>query len=245
MTRSDLAAYTAPQQAPTTIDYRGYQIDGMGPPSSGGSTVGEALNILAGYHLGGRDRGLALFRYLEASRLSFADRNRYLGDANFVDVPLRGLLSPTYAATRRCLIGTTALTSPVPPGNPHPPFGSACGDTAGSGGAGGDEGTSTNHITVADRFGNVVSYTNTIEQIAGDMHGDRRKRRVSEIGDRAERNADQEEEQQLGPEKPLRRTVPQRKEQRRDAHGVDGHEVTLEDHLSITSKGGLLSKGRH
>ena len=70
MTRSDLAAYTAPQQAPTTIDYRGYQIDGMGPPSSGGSTVGEALNILAGYHLGGRDRGLALFRYLEASRLS-------------------------------------------------------------------------------------------------------------------------------------------------------------------------------
>jgi gamma-glutamyltranspeptidase / glutathione hydrolase len=167
MTRSDLAAYTAPQQAPTTIDYRGYQIDGMGPPSSGGSTVGEALNILAGYHLGGRDRGLALFRYLEASRLSFADRNRYLGDANFGDVPLRGLLSPAYAATRRCLIGTTALTSPVPPGNPYPPFGSACGDTAASGGAGGDEGISTNHITVADRFGNVVSYTNTIEQIAG------------------------------------------------------------------------------
>jgi gamma-glutamyltranspeptidase/glutathione hydrolase len=167
MTQSDLAAYTAPEQAPTTIDYRGYQVDSMGPPSSGGSTVGEALNILAGYHLSGPDRGLALFRYLEASRLSYADRNRYLGDANFVDVPLGGLLSATYAATRRCLIGTTALTSPAPPGNPYPPFGSGCGDTAGSGGAGGDEGTSTNHITVADRFGNVVSYTNTIEQIAG------------------------------------------------------------------------------
>ena len=65
----------------------------MGPPSSGGSTVGEALNILEGYQPLGADRTQALHRYLEASRYAFADRGRYLGDPDFVDVPLRCLLS--------------------------------------------------------------------------------------------------------------------------------------------------------
>ena len=64
----------------------------MGPPSSGGSTVGEALNILEGYDLAARPRA-ALHLFIEASRLAFADRNAYLADPDFFDVPLAGLLS--------------------------------------------------------------------------------------------------------------------------------------------------------
>jgi gamma-glutamyltranspeptidase/glutathione hydrolase len=166
MTASDVAGYQAPLRAPTHVDYRGYDVYGMGPPSSGGSTVGEALNILEGFDLSGPDRALALHRYIEASRLAFADRNRWVGDPAYVDVPLDGLLSKDFAAERRCLIGPTAATSPVPSGDPHPPYDTTC--SGGSAPAAVDsEGTSTNHLVVADRFGNVVSYTTTIEQIAG------------------------------------------------------------------------------
>jgi gamma-glutamyltranspeptidase / glutathione hydrolase len=167
MTQSDLTAYTAPEREPTHVGYRGLDVYGMAPPSSGGSTVGEALNILGGFDLSGPDRALSLHRYLESSRLSFADRNRWIGDADFVSVPLQGLLSPGFAGERRCLIGPTALTSPVPPGSPFPPFSPTCpGSGAASAGSADDLG-STNHLTVADRWGNVVSYTNTIEQIGG------------------------------------------------------------------------------
>src|SRR6201998_3034965 len=97
----------------------------MAPPSSGGSTEGEILNILNGYRLGAEPRATALFHYLEASRLAYADRNAYVGDPRYVSVPLSGLLSPAFAATRRCLIHNQALVSPVAPGDPVPPFG-AC-----------------------------------------------------------------------------------------------------------------------
>ena len=72
----------------------------MGPPSSGGSTVGEALNILEGYDLAGLPTEV-LFRYL-GDLLAFADRNRWVGDPDFVNVPLRGLLSQGFADERRC-----------------------------------------------------------------------------------------------------------------------------------------------
>ena len=124
--------------------------------------MGEALNILQGFDLSDQDRALALHRYLEASRLAFADRNRWLGDPDYVCVPLDGLLSPAYATTRRSLIGPTALTSPVSPGNPGP-----CPATAVTSSPASDHPGSTNHLTVVDRWGNVVSYTNTIEQIGG------------------------------------------------------------------------------
>jgi gamma-glutamyltranspeptidase/glutathione hydrolase len=138
----------------------------MGPPSSGGSTVGEALNILEGYDLAASSRVQALFHYLEASRLAFADRNRWVGDPDYVDVPLRGLLSQGFADERRCLIGERANVSPVPPGDPFPPFGPGCaaGGVAVAGPAGPP---STTHLSVADRWGNVVSYTLTIEQTGG------------------------------------------------------------------------------
>jgi gamma-glutamyltranspeptidase/glutathione hydrolase len=162
MTAADLADYEVVQRAPTEIGYRGYQVFGMGPPSSGGSTVGEALNVLEGFDLAGSSREIVLHRMIEASKLSYADRNRYLGDPAFIDVPLTGLLSDDYAAQRRALIGSTALTTPVPPGDPEP-F-----DAAALAAVGAEkESPSTTHLTVSDRFGNVVSYTFTIEQIGG------------------------------------------------------------------------------
>ena len=165
MTEADLAAYRALDRPPTRVGYRGYQVYGMGPPSSGGSTVGEALNILEGYDLGGESYTQALFHYLEATRLAFADRNRWVGDPDYVDVPLRGLLSQGFADERRCLIGERANLSPVPPGDPFPPFGPGC--PAGVAVAGPAERPATTHLTVADRWGNVVSYTLTIEQTGG------------------------------------------------------------------------------
>jgi gamma-glutamyltranspeptidase / glutathione hydrolase len=166
MTEADLAAYRAPERAPTRVRYRGHQVYGMGPPSSGGSTVGEALNILEGYDLAGESRTQALFHYLEASRLAFADRNRWVGDPDFVDVPLRGLLSQAFADERRCLIGERANVSPVPPGDPFPPFGPGC-PAGGVAVAAPAERPATTHLSVADRWGNVVSYTLTIEQTGG------------------------------------------------------------------------------
>jgi len=163
MTTEDLSNYEVVARDPVATTYRGLQFFGMGPPSSGGSTVGESLNILEGFNLHDMTRTQALHRYLESTRLAYADRGKYLGDPDVVDVPLSGLLSKEFAAQRRALIGPTAAISPVPPGNPFP-FQQ---DVS----AGGDdtdrESVSTTHLTVADRWGNIVSYTFTIEQIGG------------------------------------------------------------------------------
>jgi gamma-glutamyltranspeptidase/glutathione hydrolase len=166
MRRADLARYVAIQRAPTRVVYRGLEVFGMPPPSSGGTTVGEALGILAGFDLGRSDRALALHRYLEASRLAFADRNRYVGDPAYVDVPVARLLSAGFAAQRRCAIGPVALAAPAAFGDPFAPLGGPC-PAAPAAQASVAEGPSTNHLVVSDREGNVVSYTSTIEQIAG------------------------------------------------------------------------------
>ena len=151
MTMRDLHSYAAVERAPTHVNYRGLDVYSMGPPSSGGSTVGEALNILEGYDLSSMSREEALHYYLEASRYSFADRNAYLADPAYVDVPLTGLLSDEYAATRRALITDTAAPGAVPPGDPHPYEGAE----------------TTTHLTTSDTSGNVVSYTFTIESTGG------------------------------------------------------------------------------
>jgi gamma-glutamyltranspeptidase/glutathione hydrolase len=169
MDPADLRAYTAPERAPVHTTYRGLDVYGMGPPSSGGSTIGEALNILEGYPLRTMSRADALHLELEASRLAFADRGAYLGDPSFVAVPLRGLLSKQFAATRRALIGDQAAASPVAPGDPAP-FGGAAGGPASRAGEPAATATregSTTHLTVADRDGDVVSYTFTLESIGG------------------------------------------------------------------------------
>src|SRR4030095_2064809 len=104
ITLGDLASYAAPERAPTRVGYRGLEVWGIGPPSSGGSTVGEALNILEGYPDLAANRTRALHLMLESSRFTFADRNAYLADPDFFDVPLEGLLSDSFTAERRELI---------------------------------------------------------------------------------------------------------------------------------------------
>ncbi|WP_456788907.1 gamma-glutamyltransferase [Cellulomonas sp. P5_C5] len=159
----DLASYQSPLRAPTLVSYRGLDVYGMAPPSSGGSTVGEALNILEASDLG--DTTQTLHHYLEASALAFADRNRYVGDPAFVDVPLDELLSDGFAAERACLIDpATALTKPVAPGVPDGDY-ATC--ETGATGTEGSDGQSTTHLTTADRWGNVVAYTLTIESLGG------------------------------------------------------------------------------
>jgi gamma-glutamyltranspeptidase / glutathione hydrolase len=167
MTLSDLARYQAPFQAPTHVNYRGYDVFGMAPSSSGGTTIGEALNILSNFDLSKETRVQALHHYLEASRLAFADRNRFIGDTRFVDVPEQQLLSPAFGKQRACLIDPDhALTSPVAPGDPFAGSGN-CTPTQPTDARQPDEGTNTNHFVVTDKWGNVVSYTNTIEELGG------------------------------------------------------------------------------
>ena len=166
MTMRDVKAYVAPEREPTRVGYRGLDVYSMGPPSSGGSTVGEALNILEGFGLDPADRTRALHLYLEASRFSFADRNAYLADPDFFDVPLTGLLSDGFAAERRTLIDPQrAATSPVPPGDPYPYNAGGVGTARAAATA--TQTQTTTHLTVSDRAGNVVAYTFTIESTGG------------------------------------------------------------------------------
>ena len=148
------------------MSYRGLDVFGMAPPSSGGSTVGEALNILETVELGQLGETQSMHYFLEASALAFADRNRWVGDSDVVDVPLDELLSDGFAAERACLIDpTAALTKPVAPGAPDGSY-AECG-VAGAAAGTGSEGLSTTHLTTADRWGNVVAYTLTIESTGG------------------------------------------------------------------------------
>ncbi|MFF2624615.1 gamma-glutamyltransferase [Kitasatospora griseola] len=163
---ADLAAYQVRQQDPTHVTYRGLDVYGIAPSSSGGTTVGEALNILGTSSRADlADPVQYDHRFLEASRISFADRNRWVGDPRAVQVPTRQLLDPAYGASRACLIDPKhALTSPLAPGDPYHP--AACA-SSGQPVAEPYEGLSTTHLTVADRWGNVVAYTLTIEQTGG------------------------------------------------------------------------------
>jgi gamma-glutamyltranspeptidase/glutathione hydrolase len=162
--KSDLAAYRVKRRKPTKVTYRGLDVYSMGPSSSGGSTVGEALNILGTRRLSKLEREQALHYYLDASSLAYADRNAYVGDPAYVKVPLKTLLSRRFARSRACQIDPSATfaTFPVPPGDLN---GGGCltGQTVGRN----EPGTSTTHLVTADRWGNVVSYTLTIEQTGG------------------------------------------------------------------------------
>ena len=163
MTAADLAAYRVLPQRPTRVRYRGLDVYGMAPSSSGGTTVGEALNILSTQRLSRMSDEQALHYYLDASALAFADRNAYVGDPAFVDVPTRQLLSKRFARSRACLIDPVrALPTPTRPGALSG-TGCASAPTVGEN----DPGTSTTHLVTADRWGNVVSYTLTIEQTGG------------------------------------------------------------------------------
>ncbi len=168
MTLADLANYEARIRQPVRSTYRGYEVVGFPLPSSGGVTIGEALNILEGYDLKAMPRAAAEHLYLEASRLAFADRNAYLADPEFVDAPVPGLLSKAYALQRRTLIGTASSAAIAAPGDPYPfqndqsvPLRPTKAARALA------ESAHTTHLTVSDKDGNIVAYTFTIEAWGG------------------------------------------------------------------------------
>jgi gamma-glutamyltranspeptidase/glutathione hydrolase len=145
ITREDLARYQAKWRTPVRLSYRGHTIYSMPPPSSGGVTMGELLNILEGYDSLPRFGTPAYVHVVtEAMRRAFIDRNRYLGDPDFVQMPLERLLSKEYAATLRAQIDPRHAT-PTP---------------AAAGGAG--EPIHTTHYSIVDAAGNAVAVTTTL-----------------------------------------------------------------------------------
>jgi gamma-glutamyltranspeptidase/glutathione hydrolase len=168
LSTGDLARYRVRHQAPTRVGYRGLDVYGMAPSSSGGSTVGEALNILERFRLRGMSDTEALHHYLEASALAFADRAKYVGDPAYVNNHLRDLLSDRYAAERACdLDPDKAATKPIAGGDVTD-YDGTCPQPARAGTTAKDtENVNTTNLTVADRWGNIVEYTLTIEQTGG------------------------------------------------------------------------------
>ncbi|TMW72329.1 gamma-glutamyltransferase [Alteribacter natronophilus] len=121
MTIDDLANYEALVSEPVHTTYRDYDVYGAPPSSSGGATIAQTLNMLEHYALSDMTREQALHYYLEATRLSFADRREYIGDPAFSDIPVTGLTSEGYAEERRWEIDDNlADIGQVAPGNPWP-----------------------------------------------------------------------------------------------------------------------------
>jgi gamma-glutamyltranspeptidase / glutathione hydrolase len=172
MTIADLGQYQVQWYPPILTHYRGSKIYSMGLPSSGGITGKEVMNIVAGFDLSHLDRVQAWHRIIEAERLAFADRHQFIGDPHYVKVPVQGLLSPEFAKTRRQLIGDRAPSQDFRalPGNPfpfQPDLSSRTATIFPSPKTNQPRNSSTTHVTVADRFGNLVSYTSTLESIGG------------------------------------------------------------------------------
>lgn len=159
LTLSDLVGYRAKQRPPVCGPYRAWRVCGMPPPTSGGVTMLQILGILQGFDLPALtpDSATAWHLITEASRLAFADRNRFLADSDFVPVPVGDLLDPAYLARRGGLISPDASLGKALPGLPtqngampvqyDPP--------------------STSHLVVVDADGNAVSMTASIENAFG------------------------------------------------------------------------------
>ena len=166
MRAKDLAKYDVIQHRPTHVSYRGLDVYGMPLSSSGGTTVGEALNILERYDLKSLSPVQVQHLVLEAAHLAFADRAKYVGDQS--GVPVNTLLSDTYAAERACQINPLlAFTPPVAAGDVTASDGSCATPNSMGEVAPDTENVNTTNLTVADKRGNVVEYTLTIEQTGG------------------------------------------------------------------------------
>jgi len=157
----DLADYRPIKREAVCGPYRVWTICGMGPPSSGGVAILQVLEMLQPFELARDKPGStrALHLIAEASRLAFADRDRYIADPAFIPVPLPGLLSPDYIAQRRKLISTDRSMGRAAAGNP--PGSQAFVDGVGKI----EQGTS--NISIVDRWGNAVEFTTTVESSFG------------------------------------------------------------------------------
>jgi gamma-glutamyltranspeptidase/glutathione hydrolase len=172
MTLADLAQYRAKVRTPIEGSYRGYRIKSMPPPSSGALTVLQILKMLERFPLGDATAGFGFGSVKTASamadamRLAFADRAIWMGDADFVPVPAKGLLHPDYILLRGGYITPGTLLTPNPVADDPRPY-EVAGLKPATRLAVADPATSmengTTHFSVVDKWGNVVSYTNTIE----------------------------------------------------------------------------------
>lgn len=161
LTLKDLAAYKAKERPAVCTTYRIYKVCGMGPPSSGATTVFGILGMLEAYDMKamGKDNPMSWHLLAEAMQLAYADRAAYLGDSDFVDVPVKGLLDKAYLAERRQLISPFGAAGRYEPGTPPgakpraeaPPV----------------KEQGTTHFVAVDAAGNVVSMTSTVESIFG------------------------------------------------------------------------------
>jgi gamma-glutamyltranspeptidase/glutathione hydrolase len=160
---SDLAQYTVIERPPVCAAYRGFDVCGMGPPSSGGLTVGQILGLIAPYDIAGMgpNSPAALRLIGDASRLAFADRGRYMADSDFVPVPSEGLLNANYLKSRSELLKGGRALEAVEPGVPP------AGDALHLADDDSIELPSTSHISIVDQFGNALSMTTTIENAFG------------------------------------------------------------------------------
>jgi len=149
ITLDDLKNYQPKIRQPVHGSYRGHDIYSMSPPSSGGTHIVQILNILEGYPLAefGHNSAASIHHMAEAMKLAYADRAEFLGDTDFVDVPLNGLTSKAYGEALRETIDPDKArpSSDIRPGNP-----------------GAYESPETTHFSIVDRWGNAVSNTYTI-----------------------------------------------------------------------------------
>ena len=161
MTLADLAAYKAKEQDAVCAPYRIYVVCGMAPPSSGATTVLQILGTLERFDMAGMGKDNVQSWHLlgQAMQLAYADREKYLGDNSFVDVPVEGLLDPAYLAARSALIDPDKARTDYPAGSPPgalPRTAALSSEVAG-----------TTHFSAVDAQGNIANMTSTIEGIFG------------------------------------------------------------------------------
>ena len=163
MTLGDLAAYEVKERAPVCLAYRGFEVCGMGPPSSGALAVGQMLGMLENFDLKalGPAHAYTWQVFGDAGRLAFADRDRYMADEDFVPMPTRGLLDKTYLGERAQLIELGRKLDKAEPGAPKWDHARRQADDASL------ELPSTTHFVIVDEARNVVSLTSSIEDAFG------------------------------------------------------------------------------
>ncbi len=175
-TMQDMANYAPKKRTAVCTTYRGYEVCGMPPPSSGGIAVAQTLGMLEGFNMaalaptavdanGGKPSLQAVHLVSEAQRLAFADRNVYVADTDFVPLPGRGLasmLDKTYLRQRAALIIPARSMGTAVPGTFT--------GTASAWGASAQEGVGTSHVSIVDAQGNAVVLTTTIESSMGSFH---------------------------------------------------------------------------
>ncbi|MBP2665588.1 MAG: ggt [Firmicutes bacterium] len=152
ITKADLANYKAKLREPVKGTYRGYTLITSPPPSSGGLTVVNMLNIMEGFDVAkmGRSSTDFLHTFIESQKLAFSDRNKFMADSDFVNVPMSGMVDKAYAAERRKMIDMEKANNAVK-------FGDPAKYSAGS----------TTSFSVIDKDGNMITMTQTINDFFG------------------------------------------------------------------------------